>query len=92
MAANRPIRTVTALRKLLGSRWDSLTSLEVSDTAIKVGFAAPASFLVHEKPVVFGPVHSDKPTELQEPPLNDADLALSPPAGMLVPPPADEPN
>jgi len=85
-AAARPLRTLNALHKLFGQRWHELTRLEVSDTGISLAFAEPQRQQA-AVPAVAYPAPSPAPDKaLPEPPLNDADLALSPPAGMLAPP------
>lgn len=68
---------------MFGPRWQHLTQLEVSDTAIKVAFADPIA--TPAAPAAAATPVSTQPKELPEPALNDADLALSPPAGMLAP-------
>jgi len=91
-AASRPLRTITALAKLFGHRWNDLTRLEANDNGISLSFAEPppvVAMLPEPMPQPLPPA-PDKP--IPEPQLNDADLALSPPAGMLAPPPPDEPN
>lgn len=90
-AAARPLRTLNALHKLFGQRWHELTRLEVSDSGISLSFAEPPpalAMLPEPMPQPLPLSAPDKP--LPEPPLNDADLALSPPAGMLAPPPEEQ--
>ena len=89
-AAARPLRTLNALHKLFGQRWHELTRLEVSDTGINLAFAEPQrqQAVIPAAAYPAPPPAPDKP--LPEPPLNDADLALSPPAGMLAPPPEEQ--
>lgn len=80
-AADRPLRTIKALAKFFGPRWESVTRVEIPGIVLHFGqTAAPVTspHLAPEQPPI-------KQQELPDQPLNDADLALSPPAGMLMP-------
>ena len=80
-AADRPLRTIKALAAFFGPRWADVTHVEIPGIVLHFGpSAAPVTspHLAPEQPPI-------KPQELPDQPLNDADLALSPPAGMLVP-------
>ena len=84
---DRPLRTIKALYSLFEARWDSLTNLEVGNGTVKLSFgtgAAPVS-VVAALPLAQPPISTAPDKPIKEPDLNDADLVLSPPAGMLLP-------
>ncbi len=94
-ASDRPLRTIKALAKEFGPKWSTLTNLEVGNGVVKVSFGAA------QEGAQGVPVTAQRlipPVSLQDKPIaemgiSDADLVLEPPAGMLVPVPAqEEPN
>jgi len=79
----RPVRTITALAKLFGDR---LAVIRVGN--VEVHLAPPTA--IPTAPA-YAPAAAPTATLASlDLPLNDADLALSPPAGMLFPEPAKE--